>query len=351
MRLQIFLFIIFPIIKAFWCTRKGRPQLLEIWQDFHNAKKHEIQREMSERCERDGMDVCPALTVQTDCNNIQRDDLCEKWALEGECETNPNYMLEKCQQTCEACFLEISEYRCVRHLRNPAALKEGEFDQLFERILSDFTHLEPVVLSRDPWVIQLENLLSDEEASAFINHGRQWKPSVDAGERGPDGVFKPVLGAHRTSSTSWCTEECYNRRPVLNVMERISNVTTIPVANAEYPQMLKYEPGQWYNEHHDYINGHLELPMGPRIFTFFMYLNDIEDGQGGTTDFPQLDISVTPKKGRAVFWVNVRQDNLRLREDRTKHVAQHVKKGKKYGVNLWIHLYNFHEPFEIGCTG
>jgi len=37
---------------------------------------------------------------------------------------------------------------------------------------------------------------------------------------------------------------------------------------------------------------------GPRLYTFFMYLSDVDEG--GHTAFPLLNLTVQPKKGRAV---------------------------------------------------
>jgi prolyl 4-hydroxylase len=41
--------------------------------------------------------------------------------------------------------------------------------------------------------------------------------------------------------------------------------------------MLHYQEGEFYKEHHDYDGKHLEEPSGPRVFTFFLYLNDVEE--------------------------------------------------------------------------
>ena len=67
--------------------------------------------------------------------------------------------------------------------------------------------------------------------------------------------------------------------------------------------MLKYEVGQFYHEHHDQ-NAPKNSAWGPRLYTFFMYLNDVE--AGGETRFTRLNISVTPRKGSAILWPSVR---------------------------------------------
>jgi hypothetical protein len=68
----------------------------------------------------------------------------------------------------------------------------------------------------------------------------------------------------------------------------------IPPENSEDLQILKYEVGQFYNTHHDYIPHQKDRQCGPRILTFFLYLSDVE--AGGGTDFPDLGITVNPKR-------------------------------------------------------
>ena len=44
--------------------------------------------------------------------------------------------------------------------------------------------------------------------------------------------------------------------------------------------------GQEYQAHLDYIPQQAEAMSGPRVFTFFLYLNDVPLGRGGSTWFP-----------------------------------------------------------------
>ncbi len=58
-----------------------------------------------------------------------------------------------------------------------------------------------------------------------------------------------------------------------------------------------------------------------------------------------------PRRGSAVLWPSVMNDNPTQQDPRTNHGAQPVKKGIKYAANSWIHLYNFQKPNLWGCTG
>jgi prolyl 4-hydroxylase len=67
-----------------------------------------------------------------------------------------------------------------------------------------------------------------------------------------------------------------------------------------------------------------------------MYLSDVD--AGGGTDFPDLGITVMPKKGRALLWPSV-YDAQPMKDDaRTRHQALPVEAGTKFAANGWIHM-------------
>ena len=61
------------------------------------------------------------------------------------------------------------------------------------------------------------------------------------------------------------------------------------------PQIQRTEPGQYYHWHQDqtYLTG--------QIFTYIIYLNDVEKDSGGTTDFSCGKI-IQPKAGKIIFF-------------------------------------------------
>ena len=99
--------------------------------------------------------------------------------------------------------------------------------------------------------------------------------------------------------------------------------------------LVKYEVGEFFKEHVDYFERE-EIYMdggGQRIATFFVYLNDMEEEDGGSTLFPEIGLKSIPEKGSALFWWN-ESDGRLLTE--TKHAGEVVKKNVKYGLNLWV---------------
>ena len=116
----------------------------------------------------------------------------------------------------------------------------------------------------------------------------------------------------------------------------MTNLTGIPYDNYEGLQLVRYEPGQFYKKHHD--ESGVKKYSGPRILTFFLYLNDVLGGGG--TEFQYLNFTATPKKGSALIWPSM-LDSLEGRDEWTFHEALPVEKGFKYGANAWIRLRDY----------
>jgi prolyl 4-hydroxylase len=263
-------------------------------------------------------------------------------------------MIVFCSLSCNACELRDPHVRCRRDRldmdQNPA-YQPGDMSKMFSDIVPRFHSKYNVsVVKSDPFVVVFENFVSDAEADAIIRAAPKWERSTDTGSANSYGEVGRVLSKSRTSSNAWCTRGCEADPAVKRVTERIAEVTRVPSVNYESFQILRYEPGQFYGVHHDNGGGREELkPAGPRVLTFFLYLSDVEEG--GETNFPQLEVSVKPKKGRAVLWPSTLTNAPDEIDRRTTHEARPVVKGIKYGANAWIHLYNYRVPNLWGCTG
>ena len=126
-----------------------------------------------------------------------------------------------------------------------------------------------------------------------------------------------------------------------------------------------------------------QLP-GVRIYTVFIYLNDVPEGGGGGTrftDLPSGQVTFQPQRGKAIMWPSVLADSPHEKDDRTHHEALPVTIGEKFGcaamrlsqeacscsrvapmllltdarvcvrrANFWIHQYDFKGPHTKGCT-
>jgi prolyl 4-hydroxylase len=223
-------------------------------------------------------------------------------------------------------------------------------DKIFEKIIAENgTYGSVTVHSTSPWLVTFDDFMTDDEANAIISVVDNWERSTDTGQMNEHGVESRIISSGRTSSNAWCRERCESHPLVQSVISKIEQVTQVPYENYESFQILRYEMGQFYQVHHDSSYEDFELVSGTRILTMFLYLSDVEEG--GETSFPNLKLSVKPKKGRAVLWPGVMNHDPNVIDRRTMHEARPVKKGIKYGANSWIHQYNFKIANLWGCTG
>ena len=154
-------------------------------------------------------------------------------------------------------------------------------------------------INDDPPIIEFKDFMTPDECERFKEAGLPTlEPSTGTGAL-KNGVFERAITSGRTSWNAWCMGECAVD-PVVGVVDaRIANVTGFSYKNMEYYQILRYETSQEYQAHTDWINEQAAQNSGPRVWTFFLYLNDVAEGGGGATWFPQATINrtVAPDSG------------------------------------------------------
>mmetsp|Transcript_24267 Transcript_24267/g.76914 ORF Transcript_24267/g.76914 Transcript_24267/m.76914 type:complete len:317 (-) Transcript_24267:199-1149(-) len=314
---------------------------------------------MLRKCRASCADRQPALPAADSWTSAEE---CAQWAGSGECESNSAFMLTSCARSCAKVANAQDAYRarCPRPEGSQPALVPGAMNSTFERVLREFAHLGPELVSTDPPVLLFHSFLSAEEADAFIAHGKgKYTESRGVGVDS-EGRMTDVKTEIRTSSHTWCQEaECLDDPLVQRVTARVSDVTRTPEANGEFAQLVYYnscpEPSHpscaFYRRHSDFIAGDVHRNQGVRIYTVFMYLNDVEEG-GGTrfTDLPSGQITTEARRGKAIFWPSVLADAPYTVDPRTHHEALPVWSGEKFGANFWIHQYDFRSAHASGCT-
>lgn len=206
-------------------------------------------------------------------------------------------------------------------------------------------------ISDDPPVLQFDGFLSDDEMDLLK---RSAEPRLAASRMVADDLgplWRWWKTGFRTSSTAWV----YPKDPRVGAVEaRIAEITGMPRKNMEFLQVLRYDVGQQYRKHHDTTLLSYVQPCGPRVATFFIYLDDVEEG--GETVFPHLGIEVKPVKGRAVLWWNLDHAALRrgadpmvlARDPRFYHAGLPPKQGVKWAANYWLHPSDFRNNFRVG---
>ena len=200
-----------------------------------------------------------------------------------------------------------------------------------------FVYVSYICYYTYPPIKYFEDVFSIEECKEIIKYGKSklQRSLVDSGEDGEKSE-------DRTSSSTWIVP---SELPcLLRASHFVAKITGLPVQNQELWQLLYYKPGQEYKEHYDAISPDSEDSQGirirekkrgwgPRIFTFFIYLNDVEEG--GETHFPKLGLNIKPKRGRAVLWENLNEYTSEA-HPMSEHAGLPPKKGEKWAINVWV---------------
>jgi prolyl 4-hydroxylase len=125
--------------------------------------------------------------------------------------------------------------------------------------------------------------------------------------------------------------------------QRISLLMNAPVENGEGLQILRYGPGGHSAPHFDFLlpsNTANEASLarsGQRMSTLIVYLNDVP--QGGATAFPEIGLSVTPRRGNAVYF---EYSNSRQQLDgKSLHAGAPVIEGEKWAMTKWMRTRRF----------
>lgn len=197
------------------------------------------------------------------------------------------------------------------------------FDHVGHSIQTEDREIQIIARMEEPLIVVLGNVLSDEECDELI------RLSQDKMQRSKIGAAHEV-NEIRTSSSMYFQE---NETDLITTIEkRVSTIMNIPIEHGEGIQILKYTPGQEYKSHYDFFSSSSKAAKNNRISTLVMYLNDVEEG--GETFFPELNFSVTPKKGTAVYFEYFYNDQAM--NERTIHGGAPVITGEKWVATQWM---------------
>jgi prolyl 4-hydroxylase len=190
-------------------------------------------------------------------------------------------------------------------------------------------HTVRIPLSVDaPTLRVLDNILSEAECAELIELARprlQRAMTVDA-----DG--RNQVDDRRTSEGMFFG---LNEVPLVGRIEqRIATLLGVPASHGEGLQILHYLPGQEYEPHFDWFDPEqagfaaITAVGGQRIASVVMYLNT--PAKGGGTAFPELGLTVTARKGSAVYFAYEGGDQSSL------HAGLPVQQGEKWIATKWL---------------
>lgn len=197
----------------------------------------------------------------------------------------------------------------------------------------------PVLLRLDqPVIALLDSVLSDEECDQLIELARnRLRPStvVDL-YTGADKIAE-----HRDSDGMFFKLE---ETPfIAKLDQRISEVMNCPIENGEGLQVLRYGPNTKNTPHFDFLapsnpaNRESLARSGQRISTLVTYLNNVKSG--GETFFPEVGLSVSPKKGNSAYFEY--GNSLRQVDPKSVHSGTAVNEGEKWVVVKWMRERRF----------
>ncbi|MFM9902030.1 MAG: 2OG-Fe(II) oxygenase [Polaromonas sp.] len=187
-----------------------------------------------------------------------------------------------------------------------------------------------------PAVAVFADLLSAEECDALIEAAR---PRLSASLTVDTQTGGEALHPDRTSQGMFFSR---GENPlVARVEARIATLLGWPLENGEGLQILRYPPGAQYRPHYDYFDpGEPGTPAilqrgGQRVATLIIYLFEPEGG--GATVFPDIALSVPPRRGNAVFFSYGQPHPASL----SLHGGDPVTKGEKWIATKWLREREF----------
>ena len=190
------------------------------------------------------------------------------------------------------------------------------------------------ILRKDPYIATFPGFCTEDETDYVV--------AMAARHVTPSQVVDPISGKHiedpyRTSSDMrfWHT---FQDLVIFCINLRIAKATGEPLSHQEMLGVLRYEPGQQYKPHGDYLlpdmqgrNPEVDR-SGQRIKTFLIYLND--DYIGGETEFVNIDLKARGAKGEGLVFHNVASDGVP--DPKTIHAGRPVTGGVKWLTTMWI---------------
>ena len=214
------------------------------------------------------------------------------------------------------------------------ALQLAELPELpLPQLQSSQRSVAKEIISESPWICIVENVINQEESYLVQYTGApHLRPSITAA---PDGQRVQI---ELRTSFDMMLEEMLEDINILLMQRRMADIVDTTPAYSEFLQLLRYQNGQEYRPHRDYLPPSLITPLedggaGQRESTVIIYLNDVQNG--GETEFIELDKKIAPKMGRVLAFKNLHEDGTP--DTRTLHAGLPVKLGTKWIATMWIH--------------
>lgn len=189
-----------------------------------------------------------------------------------------------------------------------------------------------------PAAVLLDGFLSSSECDQLIALAR---PRLDHSTVIDPVTGRNVVAGHRSSHGMFF--RLGETALITRLEARIAKLTGTPVENGEGLQLLHYEAGAESTPHVDYLvpsnqaNQESVARSGQRMGTLLMYLNDADGG--GETSFPQVGVSVVPRRGQAFYFEY--GNRFGLSDPSSLHTSTPLHHGEKWVATKWIRTRRF----------
>lgn len=186
----------------------------------------------------------------------------------------------------------------------------------------------------DTGIKVIDNFCTEDEANYLIDKARREmiksKVIVDG---------KPVEDPGRTSSHAVVFHRYQQDERVLPLIARGAMLAGVPVDHAEQIYVSRYSEGELYHGHYDFSGDFL---TSHRLCTMLIYLNTLDEDEGGATYFRDLNVAVKPTVGRAVCWTNMNPDGSQHLETLHAALPPQGPETEKWVIQLWFRPYQMH---------
>jgi prolyl 4-hydroxylase len=193
--------------------------------------------------------------------------------------------------------------------------------------------LKPAVSLNTPRLMIFDDFLSHAECDSLVEHAKA--------KMEDSTVIDPVTGKfvkHPERTSRGTHFEHQSNDVVIAIENRITKVFGFATKQQEAIQILQYALGGEYKAHFDFFSPadassrSLIAEGGQRLATLIMYLNTPKEG--GSTDLPNIGLSVRAKKGSALYFENVTQHGEV--DEMTLHAGMPVTAGEKWIATKWL---------------
>lgn len=180
-------------------------------------------------------------------------------------------------------------------------------------------------------VIEIENVLTKEECNELIDIA--FKIGLN------DYSIRDVSNNLKNDNLSCYYKHCHvyidfpSEIPI-KLRRLCEQYTCISINNQEKIDIINYNVGNYFDNHHDAFDKVRKLATGfvnQRKYTFMVYLN--EEFEGGTTEFPLINKIIIPKTGKAVVFKDSDSSNNIISQ--SMHRGNIVTNGTKWICNIF----------------